>query len=94
MKFSSDKIFVRLEYADDGALNDYLSKHFNELDWWRVLSVYTRLYDERLILDMLYGKREKIIDGTSVENGLAVPSVPLDPGPVFGIFGKVVVTTP
>lgn len=22
-----------MEYADNGTLNDYLSKHFNELDW-------------------------------------------------------------
>ncbi|GBC09267.1 hypothetical protein RclHR1_08720010 [Rhizophagus clarus] len=107
-------LFV-LEYADSGTLNDYLSKHFNELNWkdknqlalqltsavefihdypkslndrnyklnkrsdiysigvlmWHISSGYIPFrdvgYDGRLILDILNGKREEIIDGTSVE---------------------------
>jgi serine/threonine protein kinase len=28
-----NKYLLVLEYADSGTLNNYLNKHFNELDW-------------------------------------------------------------
>ena len=33
IRLYSGQYLLVLEYADNGTLNTYLSKHFNELDW-------------------------------------------------------------
>jgi serine/threonine protein kinase len=75
---STSKIFGVMPYIDPMGLNDQSYKLDKKSDvysvgvlMWQISSGYKPFrdadYDARLVIAILKGKREKIIDGTSVE---------------------------